>query len=107
MGVDGGSWPGGGGNGASFVEERLDAGDGVKLIIGSDSRQVLEGTREDGERVGDAVRWGEEWLSEVKVAELNSVGKQGGLSCLVHHMKSAVVVEGRADVETTASAEVP
>jgi len=97
----------GGGGGVPFFEECLDAGDGVELSIGSDSRQVLDDAMEDGERVSDAFRWDEGWLTEVRAVELNSIGKQGGLSGLVHYMKEAVVAEVRADVETIAIAEIP
>ena len=90
----------------SFAKECFDAGNGVKLNIECDSREVLEGVREDGEHVGDAVSWGEGRLSKVQVTELNSVRKRGGLGGLVRHMKSAVVVEGRSDVEAIAGAEV-
>ena len=55
----------------------------------------------------DAVAFGDCWLREVVVQELDGVGEEKRLGCAVDDAEAAVVVKRGADVEAAAAAEVP
>ena len=55
----------------------------------------------------DAVPLGHCGLGEVVVEELNSIRVAKGFGDSIHHIEATVVVEGGANVEAFAAAEVP
>ena len=92
----------GGPGGSTFYKERLDAGKGIQLGVACDGREVYESTGDYGESVGDAVGRSAGWLGQIGVTELDGVREQQGLGDFFHDVEVAVVVEGRAHVETVA-----
>ena len=77
------------------------------LLVVDGGWGVLDRTREEVQGVDDAVALGYCGLGEVVVEELDGVRVAKGFGDSVHNVEAAVVIEGRADVETLAVAEVP
>ena len=57
--------------------------------------------------MGDAVFVRDSGLGEVVVVEFDSVGEKKGLGGGVNNVEAAVVIEGRADVESIGASEGP
>ena len=81
--------------------------DGFKLFIYSGGGGFLQGAGEEVEGMDEAICVSGGWLREVVMVELNGVGDKCGFSYGVEYLEAAVVLQGRAVVETVAGAEVP
>ena len=89
-----------------MAEEITKVCDGIQLSIVGCRGSVLEGTSEDGHCVDELVLGRERRLSEVGVAELNSVGELMALGVFSNDREGAVMMKGGADVEAVLATEV-
>ena len=68
---------------------------------------IFDSAREEVERMDDSVPFGDCWLSEVLVQELDGFGEYESLGGAVNDAEVAVVLEFGSDVEHFAATEVP
>ena len=71
------------------------------------SKGIFDSAREEVERMGDAVLFGDCWLVEVLMQEFDGVGEQETLGGAVNNVEAAVVLDFGCNVELSAAAEVP
>ena len=89
------------------LEEVADSADGVEFFVGNSCGGLFEGAGEKVEVMEESIFVRDGWMRKVVVAEFNSVGDEEGFSGGVDDLEAAVVLQGEADVEAVAGAEVP